>query len=313
MSEHGDVGSAIADNPRHNAPAFVADVGHQVGEVAGRQVWSTLLVARPGWFEIRFRIPPGEAELPSFEPVRRWVDRMFADVGGVWSNGAFQSGGGGGAGRSTNWMLDVAFVPGLSPSDSLRLRHDDEEVELQLRGADARATVVAALEDSTRAGEDGCKRCNFPTLGRPDGFCARCRSTVDRVVAAYSRPFAPTRSLSLMADLGDVLGARTWMVALEGFDTWFNIQCIQSWPGSTALRHLDDSELAGRWTATDDRGGSYVGFGNGASMARDKDGACRGMTQELSFAPGLDPEAKRLRLTLPVHDAQDRLVVELAL
>jgi hypothetical protein len=305
--------AARAENSPYELPAFVANISLPVGEVAGRQVWATVCLVRRGWFELRFRVPPGNAELATFEPVRLWAEGLTAGIGGEEAQGAFQSGGGGGVGRSTTWTADVAFVPGFATRDFLRLHHGDAEVELELRGADRQATVVDMAEGPARAGEGGCKRCHFPNLGRTDGFCAQCRVTVDQVVGAYSRPFAPTRSLSLMTDLGEVLGARTTLVALEAFDTWFNIRCTQSWSPSMTARSLDDFEIGGRWLASDDRGGSYEGFGNGASTEYDRERGSRGMTQELSFAPGLNPEATRLRLMLPVANAPDRLRVELAL
>jgi hypothetical protein len=307
--------AAATEDPSYQPPAFVADVSQLVGQVEGRPVWSTVCLARPSWFEMRFRVPPGDTELPTFSPVRLWADGLWtAEADGTESVGTFQSGGGGGSGLSTMWMFDIVFVPGISHCDSLRLRRRGEEVDVPFRGRGGRAAVVTLVEGPPAPPDarDRCKRCRFPVGGAPGRFCGECRATVDLVVGAYGRPFSPTRSLSLMADLGTVLGGRTWMVALEGFDTWFNIRCVQRWPQPRSWRDATDCEIGGRWLASDDRGGTYVGFGNGESMEFNQQGS-PGLTQELSFAPGLDPKATRLRLTLPVHDAPDRLIAELAL
>lgn len=63
-----------------------------------------------------------------------------------------------------------------------------------------------------------------------------------------------------------------------------------------------DVPLHGRWTATDDTGSVYRGFGNGAG------GGAGGWFGDLTFAPALRSDATSLRLQL--HQPGDTALVE---
>lgn len=125
--------------------------------------------------------------------------------------------------------------------------------------------------------EAGARAASAPTGARPP---------VDR-----GGPPLPDRVVALGADLGVVADGRRALTLLYCWRSWF-LLTVEATPG-------DDPPAAGRrelvdraWEMEDDRGNVYAGMDTGGWGGPD-------VGAHIAFAPGLDPQARELRLSFP--------------
>lgn len=114
-----------------------------------------------------------------------------------------------------------------------------------------------------------------PTRGRP---------RLDQVGSAL-----PDRVVALSADLGVIADVRRALTVLYCWPTWF-LLTIEA--PTDALPVTQRAVFEHAWEMEDDRGNTYVGMDTGGWSGRDS-GA------HVAFAPGLDSQARELRLSFP--------------
>jgi hypothetical protein len=124
-------------------------------------------------------------------------------------------------------------------------------------------------------------------------LCDGCAAAHRQVLAAKVPTAAlPERVVAVAADLGDLFGSRIVAPSLVVWPTWFDMAVTGGATGPWA-QVLGSPRRGLRWTASDDRGGHYVGTITGSHSGL---GLC---THHLSFAPTLDPDATALTVLFP--------------
>ena len=123
--------------------------------------------------------------------------------------------------------------------------------------------------------EAACRVTTFPSRARP---------SIDRGGSDL-----PDRVVALGVDLGVIADVRRVLTVLYCWPAWF-LLTIEAAGGPFPVRPPSPFEQA--WEMADDRGTTYLGGYTGGWSGRDN-GA------HIAFAPGLDPQARELRLTFP--------------
>lgn len=97
----------------------------------------------------------------------------------------------------------------------------------------------------------------------------------------------PDRVVALSADLGSVAGARCALTSLSCWPSWFmlTVEAV-----GAALRMHPRESQAHSWEMEDDRGNEYLGAWTGGWSGADSG-------SHIAFGPGLDPDARQLRLS----------------
>jgi len=119
---------------------------------------------------------------------------------------------------------------------------------------------------------------------RETTFAPRARPSIDRAGSAV-----PDRVVALGADLGVVADVRRVLTVLYCWPAWF-LLTIEA-PGGP-FRSGSRRRFEQAWELADDRANTYAGVYTGGWSGREN-GA------HIAFAPGLDPQARELRLSFP--------------
>lgn len=307
------------------APRFRGAVPLVVGVVGAANPFQLVgIEAWDRWFDVRYfevvppnRPPPDDVggegpcwvassiALPTCAQ-SRWF--ALTDVG-TEHDGFFQ--GGGGDGR--RWRGEIAFHPPLpEQATSITFTFGPRDADLSVGPIDLSGwpgrihrPALTVAEEIPLVIDAGCRRCGAPSIER-NGFCGACRETVDQTVAAYSASdLGPYRVTPLNAELGVIAGATSTLLSLEESEGWFNLRYhIFPWEPT---RGAVDPPLHRRYEAHDEHGRIYRGFGNSST------GSDGGWTGEISFSPGLHPDATHLTLSLKAPDETNLVSVALPL
>jgi hypothetical protein len=102
----------------------------------------------------------------------------------------------------------------------------------------------------------------------------------------------PDAVIAVGGELGLLFGSQLVIPTVTVWPAWFDLSIVGTGPGVWADGPRAPKR-AGRWTAHDDRGHSYIGASTGGSSGL-------GLSRKaLSFIPTLAPDATRLTVTFP--------------
>lgn len=140
--------------------------------------------------------------------------------------------------------------------------------------------------DEPPPGEASC----FVEDNRP--LCEACRSALGEALADNQpTSAAPDGVIPLSAGLGRRFGSHLFLLSIELWPTWFDLQLSGDrngpWP------YMLPSPRWQRWSARDDRGAQYVGAQKGGSSDPHR------CNIDLRFVPALSPGAEALTLVFP--------------
>jgi hypothetical protein len=180
--------------------------------------------------------------------------------------GSLHQGGGGGGHGHPRFLWHVTFEPAL-PSDIGALTLSDGTAE---------TAVTTRLELA-----------QWP----PPRYDATTETSPAAPARAPRRPDEageplPDRVIPLSADLGVVAGVRRALTSLYCWPSWF----LMTVEAVGEARQIKPAVIhAQSWEMEDDRGNEYVGAWSGGWSGRDNG-------VHVAFGPGLDPNARQLRL-----------------